>query len=292
MEPPIRKPEHAPLRAQRVQLDKLLYQVIGTPGLYARRRRELQIPIAPVLNVKRWPMSEGANITLDDMVRRFAEGGIPETVVDDAFGFAQSFAKDNGPIPKDWTAQDMEDILSYSDGYTVLPPPYFPEECDPYPVSPFLPSQHEFVNIAKFDLANWSLPELAGLRREQFSEIARKIASAPHREVQSTGMAAKHNPYIKARTAAMRALAQEQKMSAQARRHAPTVARIQGRESPHPALIGPVYGYDPFAANVSLRASESVTPIFEEPTSEAQMVNNIRRFMPETGADAFETEIL
>ncbi|KAF8126105.1 hypothetical protein K438DRAFT_1790757 [Mycena galopus ATCC 62051] len=282
MESPTRKPEHAPLRAQRIHLDKLLLQVIGTPGLYAQRRRELQIPIASTLQVKRWPIRDGANITLDDVVRRFAEGGIPETIVDDAFGFAQSFARDPGPLPK-----DMDEILSYADGYTVLPPPYFPAEYDPYPVSPFLPSQQEFINIAKFDLSNWALPELVGLRWEQYSEIAHKIANTPRKEVLSTGMVAKHNPYLKARTAAVKAMAQEQKLNAQARRHAPAVARIQARGPPRPTYQGQDYGfaagldasihnpnaglssYDPFAANSSLRVSntakETGTPMCVDP---------------------------
>ncbi|KAF8157546.1 hypothetical protein K438DRAFT_1986491 [Mycena galopus ATCC 62051] len=259
----------------------------------------MQIPIAPVLNVKRWPIGDGANITLDNVVRRFAEGGIPETIVDDAFGFAQCFAKDAGPIPKDWTLQDMEDILSYSEGYTVLPPPYFPEERDPYPVSPFLPSQHEFINIAKFDLANWALPELAGLRREQYSEIARKIAASPRREVHSTGMVAKHNPHVGMR---QRLLEFRQEIH-----HIPPIkdkrmdarpdlkpnASLRAKESGTSMCVDPKDvtnggGHDPY--NHESPFDDTVVRS-GEPAADAQMIHEIRRFMLETGADALSSAL-
>ncbi|KAF8210625.1 hypothetical protein K438DRAFT_1753264 [Mycena galopus ATCC 62051] len=285
LESPPRKPEPASTRAQRVHLDKLLFQVIGTPGLYARRRRELRVPIARTLNVRWWPIRESTNITIVVVVKRLAEGGTLKTIVDDVFGFAQSFVKDEGKIPKDWSYADMQDILAYADGYTVHPPPLFPAERDPYPVSPFLPSIHEFVNLAKFNMSNWATPELAGLRREPGSEIARKIATARGllKAPKSTGQLDKHNPFLKARLTQLRAEAHNNRLQEQVQCRAPAAARIREQVAPAPTYHGMAYGcagleasihnpdiglssYDAFTANASLRSSfENMAPMCVDP---------------------------
>ncbi|KAF7372300.1 hypothetical protein MVEN_00090100 [Mycena venus] len=194
----------APLTAEeregRANLEKCFFKIIGTPFFYSRRVSELRLTISKYTHVERWPRHEIQNVTVDNVVRRLAAAGIPETVIDDAFLFAQSWVLDvTAPLPNGWTAADVAEILQYSKGYTQLPIPLFERGIDYCMRSPFLPWMHEAENVIQYEMHNWCPPELAGMQREHNSRILKAIQNGRAKPGRDTGLIARYNPFIKLR---------------------------------------------------------------------------------------------
>ncbi|KAF8173765.1 hypothetical protein K438DRAFT_1940062 [Mycena galopus ATCC 62051] len=191
----------APMQTEqmmKIKLDKLLFQIIGTPGLYASRLQQLQLVVASTINLQRWPVAQLNDFGLDDVVRRLAQAGIVVKLVDDAFYFAQKFARDPGELPDGWTSTDMDRILAYPDGTTYRPKLLFAQESDYCCRSPFLPSKYEFENGPQFELSHWRAPELEGMQRPYGSRIADNIKRGIARAVapRETNVLTKFNPYL------------------------------------------------------------------------------------------------
>ncbi|KAF8208456.1 hypothetical protein K438DRAFT_274660 [Mycena galopus ATCC 62051] len=94
----------------------------------------------------------------------------------------------------------MDQVFSYSVGHSPrLTPLGFDSATDVCARSPFIPSLQEVENIISYEMSNWQAPELAPMRREHRSGIARAIASGKCKPPpRPTDKIIKYNPYLKA----------------------------------------------------------------------------------------------
>ncbi|KAF8193617.1 hypothetical protein K438DRAFT_1969517 [Mycena galopus ATCC 62051] len=113
-----------------------------------------------------------------------------------------SWARDTrfATVPSGWTQAEVDQILNYPAGHQPRDMPLgFERATDVCTRSPFIPSLQEFENIIIYEMSNWQAPELAPMRREHRSGIARAISlrkcKPPSR---STDKIVKYNPYLKA----------------------------------------------------------------------------------------------
>ncbi|KAK7052784.1 hypothetical protein R3P38DRAFT_2403471, partial [Favolaschia claudopus] len=186
---------------RKVHVDKIIFEILGTPGLYQRRVNALNLEINAKVNMQKMPIDQATvNTTIDDVVRRMAEAGVLTAFVDDAYEYAQQFALDvMAPLPPGWTAADAANILTYSHGYSAAPPSLFPNDNDVCFRSPYLPWQLEFENTVQFDTWQWRDPDMQGMRREPNSRIATAIMEGKGRQAPARrpGILDRHNPWAK-----------------------------------------------------------------------------------------------
>ncbi|KAF7372019.1 hypothetical protein MVEN_00060100 [Mycena venus] len=196
--PPRIKGAPANERLACAEFEKIYLQVTATPGFYTGRLTDLHITVEPLINIEPWSLDALGDVTADDVVKRLAKCGVSSHMVDDAYAFAISWAQDEtAPLPYGWTAEEVGAIANLGSGYPA-PPSLFPESMDACPRSPTLPWINEYENICVFEMSGWAAPELAGMRREPNSSIARAIHNNKARPTRDTGLIAKHNPYLKA----------------------------------------------------------------------------------------------
>ncbi|KAJ7661567.1 hypothetical protein DFH06DRAFT_1325846 [Mycena polygramma] len=192
------KTEGAPTddeRLIRYLVDKHIFTMFITPGLYNERLRALKIKPAKEFALAPWPDHTNTNVTLDDVVVRLSECGVCVALIDDAFVYALHWCEDTTmPLPWGWDATAVAQLAEEASRRTA-PPHILPREI--WTRTPCLPWIRNSENIIQFEMSHWRQPELAGMRRPKGSAITKQLLLTPINEAPNLGLLRPNNPYLR-----------------------------------------------------------------------------------------------
>ncbi|KAJ7677363.1 hypothetical protein B0H17DRAFT_1139712 [Mycena rosella] len=181
LERPVDRPKsQCPSHEERVdcvRVDKLLLEVMSTPGLY-EKMDDLQTMVCDTFAPGPWPRASVQSITLDGVVNAMADMGVQINRVDDAWAFAHDYIIELLALPQlpaGWTREEASTMLACSECGPA--PPGFQDVDEYFPRAPTLPWKNKYDHTVHWDMAHWRHPTTRRMRRPKESVVGAMIAA-------------------------------------------------------------------------------------------------------------------